>query len=732
MTILSALKPIARATSLALLVGAALSGLALSGAALAKRSAPIALEPSLAQQQAAIWSSRLLPRMHYRAVPLDDAMSAEIYKRMIESYDSEHWFFTANDIKSFDKYKFALDDAINEQELAAPFEIFKLYRQRVQERTAFARNLVKKPFDYTVNERYEFDREKAAWATSSKELDDLWRKRIKNDALRLTLAGKPQAEITKTLDKRYGEFLTRVDELDGDDVFSIFLNAYASSIEPHTNYLSPRASENFDMQMRLSLEGIGAMLQRDGDYTTIASVVKGGPADRQGELKDFDRVVSVGQGESGETTDVVGWRVDDVVELIRGKRNTVVRLEVLGADQSVASKTHIIKITRDKVKLEEQAAKKRVIDYVDGGKTHRIGVIELPGFYLDFAARAKGDPDYRSSTRDVSVLIDELKKENVEALLIDLRDNGGGSLSEATELTGLFIDQGPVVQVRNSQDRVDVYDDPNAGVLWKGPMAVMVNRASASASEIFAAAIQDYGRGLILGETTFGKGTVQQIIELDRVSNTKNGPLGELKMTIQQFFRINGGSTQHKGVVPDIAFPTTIDPKEFGESSYDNALPYTEIPAAKYVGTAPMKRADIATLALRFKTRAATDVEYGFLLEDLAERDKNRLEKSVSLLLSERKTERDTLETKRLARLKARQALGDVKAAEKTGELDDGLDATERRLAERKKREDADDEDRNDPYLNQAARIIGDIVGMANPKTRAAIVAQSASAGRSR
>jgi carboxyl-terminal processing protease len=537
----------------------------------------------------------------------------------------------------------------------------------------------------------------------------------------LTLAGKKQGDITTTLDKRYAEFLTRIDELDGDDVFSIFLNAYSTSIEPHTNYLSPRASENFNMQMRLSLEGIGALLQRDGDYTTIASVVKGGPADRQGDLKDFDRVVAVSQGEKGEFVDVIGWRVDDVVELIRGKRNTIVRLEVLGADQSPSDTTRVIQITRDKVKLEEQAAKKRVVEFAENGKTRRIGVIELPAFYLDFAARAKGDVDYRSSTRDVATLINELKNAKVDGLLIDLRNNGGGSLSEATELTGLFIDQGPVVQVRNSQGRIEVYDDPNAGVLWNGPMAVMVNRSSASASEIFAAAIQDYQRGLILGETTFGKGTVQQIVELDRVANAKSGPLGELKMTIQQFFRVNGGSTQHKGVVPDIAFPNIINPKEFGESSYDNALPYTEIPAARYVRTSATGSLNVTALAQRFKARSSIDPEYKFLLEDLAERDKAQGEKSVSLLLSDRKLERQQDEAKRLARLKAREALGDTKAAKKAGELDDGLDGNERRLAQRKREED-EDEDRADPYLDQAARILGDVISFSDPKLRTALL----------
>jgi carboxyl-terminal processing protease len=704
-----------------IIVAALILGLSQAGHSLKKE--PAKLEPTIGQQQAAVWSARLLPRMHYRAVPLDDAMSAEIYKRLLDSYDSERWFFTQADVQSFEHLKLKLDDAITEQNLEPAFEVFKLYKKRVEERTAYARSLVKKPFDYTVKERYVYDREDAPFAKNTAELDDLWRKRIKNDALRLTLAGKKQTEIASTLDKRYMEFQTRVSDLDGDDVFSIFMNAYSLSIEPHTNYLSPAASENFEMQMRLSLEGIGAMLQRDGDYTMIASVVKGGPADQQGELKEFDKVVAVSQGEKGEFVDVVGWRVDDVVKLIRGKGGTIVRLEVFSADQSASDKTHIVQIKRDKVKLEEQAAKKRVIEYSEAGRTRKIGVINLPAFYLDFAARARGEPDYRSSTRDVATLVNQLKLEKVDAIMIDLRDNGGGSLSEATELTGLFIDQGPVVQVRNSQGRIEVYDDPNSGALWTGPMAVMINRSSASASEIFAAAIQDYNRGLILGENTFGKGTVQQIVELDRVANARSGPLGELKMTIQQFFRVNGGSTQHRGVAPDIAFPNVIDPKEFGESSYDNALPYTEIAAAKYMRTSHTKGLDLAALKRRFEARANSDQEYKFLLEDIAERDKAQNETSVSLLLTERKTERDTAEAKRIARLKARQTAGVADAEKRTGKLDDGLDANERRIAERRSsREDEDEKDRNDPYLGQAVRILGDVVGLTDPKTRTAML----------
>lgn len=694
--------------------------------ATAKTTPParVAMTPSENQAQAALWSARMLRSMHYRSVALDDALSQEIFKRMLESMDGEHWFFTQADVAEFAKYKVQLDDAIQGQTLEAPFVIFNRYLQRVKERTAYAQGLLKKPFDYTAKERFYFDREKAAWAKDTAELNNLWRLRVKNDALRLSLAGKDQAYIAKTLGKRYDEFQRRVLELDGDDVFSMFMNAYALSIEPHTSYLSPRASENFNMNMRLSLDGIGALLQRDGDYTLISSLVKGGPAQRGGELKEFDRVIAVGQGDSGEMVDVVGWRVDDVVDLIRGKRGTTVRLEVLGADDSVAAKPRLIKIVRDKVKLEEQAAKKSVIEYTEAGRKHRVGVINLPAFYIDFQARARGDADYRSSTRDVSKLINELKAEKVDALLIDLRNNGGGSLSEAAELTGLFIDQGPVVQVRNPRGRVEIYEDPNRGVLWSGPLAVMTNRGSASASEIFAGAIQDYKRGLILGETTFGKGTVQQIVELDRIGNKPAGSLGELKMTIQQFFRVSGGSTQHKGVVPDIAFPETIDFAEFGESSYENALPYTEVPVAEFKAWPGVSGADIALIAKRFEARAPSDQEYRFLVEDLAERKRLQAEKSVSLLLSERQAERIEQETKRKQRLAARKAVGDAKAEEKSDTIDDGLDFNERRLETRKANERNDEIDLDDPYLKQAVRIVGDVVALSDKKLRAALMAE--------
>jgi len=707
----------------AILSAVLLSSVAFQSLALAKSSPPakVAMTASENQQQAAIWVSRFLTRMHYKTTPLDDAMSQQILKRYLDTLDGEHWFFTQADIAGFQSYSTTLDDAISEQKLSAPYDMYAVYRKRVGERTAHARALLNVPFDFTVAEDYVYDREDASWAKDAAELNEIWRKRVKNDVLRLKIAGKTDAAIRETLDKRYKEFQTRIDDIDGDDVFSMFLNAYSTSVEPHTNYLSPRASENFSMQMRLSLDGIGAMLQRDGDYVTIASLVKGGPAQRQGELQEFDRVVSVAQGDKGDLVDVVGWRVDDVVDLIRGKAATIVRLEVLPGDASAAAKTRVIRIVRGKVKLEEQAAKKRVLPVVENGVTRKIGVIELPAFYIDFAARARGDAEYRSSTRDVANLIGELKREKVDAIVMDLRNNGGGSLSEAAELTGLFIDTGPVVQVRDSRGKIEVYDDPNRGIVWNGQFGVIINRASASASEIFAGAIQDYGRGIILGETSFGKGTVQNLVDLDRIAGMPANSLGELKMTVQQFFRVSGSSTQHKGVVPDLNFPATIAMDEFGESSYDNALPYTQVPAAPFKRYGSGLGATLPILKARFEARSNKDQEFRFLLEDLAQREKMRKETTVSLVLADRKTERDELEAKRIARVKTREALGDKLAADKSAELDDGLDGAERLRAIREREKRAEALDQPDTMLIQAAAIMSDIVGLTDPKLRTAI-----------
>jgi len=726
---------------------------ALIGSAAAKTTpevsaSSVVLKPTVDQTEAALWAMRFLSRFHYKPVPLDDAMSEKIFDGYLDGLDGEHLFFTQADIDRFAPARSKLDDAIFERDLSVPFAIFSLYQQRVAERLAYSRELLDSPFDFTVDEAYEYDRAKVPWAATSAELDDLWRKRVKNDWLRLKLAGKADKDIRDTLDKRYTNYLGRIRQLNSEDVFQTFMNAYAMAIEPHTNYLGPRASANFDIAMKLSLEGIGAVLQRQEDYTAIREIIPGGPAAISGRIKAGDRVVGVGQGASGPITDVIGWRLDDVVEKIRGPKGTVVRLEILPEEAGLDGKHEVLVLTRNKVNVEEQAAKKSVIEVKNGDTTRKVGVITLPTFYQDFEARRRGDANYRSATRDVERLIGELRADNVDALLVDLRNNGGGSLDEATDLTGLFIDTGPVVQIRDAGGRVEEKADQRAGTSWDGPLGVLVNRASASASEIFAAAIQDYGRGIVLGEPTFGKGTVQNLLSMDQMARNEKPTYGDLKMTVQQFFRIDGGSTQLRGVTPDIAFPSSIGSADYGESSYDNALPWTSIPRADYKPVANLKPA-IPLLATRHDARVAANQEWSNLLTDIADAKKLREEKSISLNKSVRIKERDEQEAKR----KAREALAGtafppmdpatasrekirsdgepVKPAEVDPEadalqlagaapdIDDGLQADERSIQSDLKREQQR-KARPDVFLSEAANIVADGVDLLHTETRIA------------
>jgi carboxyl-terminal processing protease len=565
--------------------------------------------------------------------------------------------------------------------------------------------------DFTIDESYAYDRSETQWAESQAALDEFWRQRVKNDYLRLRLAGKEDEAIVETLDDRYENLDRRISELNSDDIFQFFMNAFAQSIEPHTAYMSPRSSENFEISMRLSLEGIGALLGRENEYTSIARVVPGGPADKDGRLKAGDRVTAVGQGYEGKMVDVVGWRVDDVVEKIRGAKHTVVRLEVLSEDTAIDGPTQIIEIVRDEVKLEEQAAKSRIIEVPgEGDEVVKVGVIDLPVFYLDFSGRARNLPDYRSSTRDVRKLIDEMKAEGVQGLVVDLRNNGGGSLLEATTLTGLFIDEGPVVQVRNSSGRVSTEEDTDPGMAWEGPLAVLVNRYSASASEIFAAAIQDYGRGLVIGETTFGKGTVQNLVDLDDYApSSDTGKMGQLKITMAQFFRVNGGSTQNRGVEPDIQFPSAGDPEEYGERSLENALPWTSITSANFEREGNLDRM-VAVADFRYQDRIEENQEFGWLLSDVEEYNLNKDKKEISLLETKRREELDEDEAKRKARKAARESNGplleDTDALAEVGEPieatvdEDDEDATE----------DDEEDDRPDLLLRESARIVVDMI----------------------
>ena len=687
------------------------ASLATAGSATTQSTEQVMFKPSLDQRLRSNLATKFLANWHYKDTRLDDELSVMIFDRYLDLLDPNYSFFLAADIETFQPYRLHLDEALQHSDPSPAYDIFNVYVDRVHERVKFARAQLEQPMDFTVDENYPWDRSETKWAGSEEELNEFWRLRVKNDYLRLRLAGKEDEAIIETLDDRYKNLDRRISELNSDDIFQFFMNAFAQSIEPHTAYMSPRSSENFEISMKLSLEGIGALLGRENEYTSIARVVTGGPADKDGRLKAGHRVTAVGQGQDGKMVDVIGWRVDDVVDLIRGPKHTVVRLEVFHEDTGFDGPTEIIDIVRDEVKLEEQAAKSRIIEVPgEGEEMVKVGVIDLPVFYLDFSGRAKNLPDYRSSTRDVRRLINEMKAEGIKGLLIDLRDNGGGSLLEATTLTGLFIDEGPVVQVKNSSGRISTEEDTDPGMAWDGPMAVLVNRYSASASEIFAAAIQDYGRGLIIGETTFGKGTVQNLVDLDDYAPSgENGKMGQLKITMAQFFRVDGGSTQNRGVEPDIKFPSAGDPEDYGERSLDNALPWTSIPSADYKREGEMGQM-MAVADFRYRGRIGDDQEFGWLLADVDEFNENKDKKEISLLESVRREELDKDKAKREARkaalgengplLEDSDALADA-GVPPEATVDDTDEADS---------EEHEDDDRPDLLLRESARIVGDMV----------------------
>ncbi len=670
-------------------------------------------------------------RYAYRPRALDAETSQDVFKRYLESLDGGKQFFTQADITRFEPFKAGIADAIRGGELDPAFEIFAVYRQRVEQRIGYARQLLKQEPDFSRDEAFAYDRKDVAWAASDAELNELWRKSVKNDWLRLKLAGKPAAEIRKTLDKRYATLLKSVGELKGEDVFSFFLNSYTSAVDPHTDYFTPRTAENFNQAMSLSLEGIGAQLQRQDDMVVIREIIAGGPAALDGTLKPGDRIVGVGQGKSGPVEDVIGWRIDDVVAKIRGKKDTQVRLEFIPAEEGVDGKHHHVTLTRQKVRLAEQAAKGETMTLpgAAGEPERRIGIIKLPTFYQDFEGRRRNATDYASATRDVAKLLAGFKADKLDGVVLDLRNNGGGSLDEAIELTGLFIEQGPVVQVRESGGRVTVNSDRNQDVAWDGPLAVLINRGSASASEIFAGAIQDYGRGLVIGETTFGKGTVQNIVDLDRWPASEKQRFGQVKLTIAQFFRVSGSSTQHKGVVPDLAFPASVDASEFGESTYDNALPWTRIaavPHTRYGNFAPL----LPKLETRHKSRVAEDVEFKWWNEDVQQFRAEAAKKAVSLNEAERRAERERQEKQRKERQEIRKQLG-LALDPLAEDSDDGLTGNERDIVKDAAREKAA-EKRPDPLLRESAAILADAVNLleADRPLSAQVLPQSTGVGR--
>ncbi len=614
-----------------------LAALTTAAALATPQPVPLAeLFPAAGQTKSAIVINKVLERYHYRKVNLDEAFAAQIFEKYLEALDPGRAFFQAHDIDRFNTGARRLADDLRQGNLAIAFDVFRVYRMRVDERVAQALKLLQERFDFSRPQSYVFEPADKKWCTSSAEIDALWRKRVMNDFLILRLADKPDAEIRERLQKRYEGLARRIHQFNGADVFQTFMNAYTQAIEPHTSFMSPETSENFDISMKLSLEGIGAVLRGDNEYTIVQSTVPGGPARESGQIHTGDQIVGVAQGLDGAMEDVVGWRLEDVVDKVRGPKGSVVRLQLLSKTPGTTSRAREVTLVRNQIKLEDQAAKSTVIEQRLNDVTHKVGVLEIPTFYRDFDAENAGTRDFRSTTRDVRRLLADLTAQGVEGILIDLRGNGGGSLAEATSLTGLFIDTGPVVQVKDAFGKIEVEADTDAGVAYAGPLAVLVDRDSASASEIFAAAIQDYGRGLIIGEPTFGKGTVQTLIDLNRYVPGEHNDLGRLRLTMAQFFRIDGGSTQLNGVTPDIRFPSASYLNQHGERSLDNALPWTRIKPATY-------RASILNhveqLARQSAARIATDIGFNMLTERSKMLRDLDAQKEVSLRETDRRAE---------------------------------------------------------------------------------------------
>ncbi|ELT48626.1 carboxyl-terminal processing protease [Ochrobactrum sp. RH1CCR137] len=665
---------------------------------------PAILKPSPEQVQAAHLTAEFLTRFHYRPIPLDDALSVRIMNRFIDSLDPDRLIFLQADVDKFLTGSKEIDDAIDRQDLTIPFSIFNVYQMRIIERMTFARGLLKQNFDFSKQEEFSIVRDKEPWPRSNAESDDLWRKRVKNDWLRLKLVGKDDATIRKTLDKRYENSIERTYKYKSDDAFQSFMAAYTTSVDPHTDYFGVKASAEFDISMKLSLVGIGAVLQERDDYTTIRELVAGGPAQSSGKLAVGDRIIGVGQGKDGPIKEVIGMRLDEVVQMIRGDKGSVVRLDILPADAGADGKHHVITLVRDKISLDKQAAKKTILPVKDGDVTRKIGVITLPAFYEDIQARRKGDKNYKSASRDVAKLIAELKQDKVDGVLVDLRNNGGGSLSEAIDLTGLFVGKGPVVQQRNANGEVKVESDNLPTPAWKGPLGVLINRGSASASEIFAAAIQDYGRGVVIGEPSFGKGTVQTVVDLDEVANNPKPEYGELKFTVAQFFRVDGGTTQLRGVTPDISLPGLFDLKLVGESSFDNALPWSQVSAAKYKASDDIK-ALLPKLQNLHDERVQKSREFQDFVEDVATLKAQREKKVISLNETVRRNEMTAQENRAKARGKSNDGID--------AQIDDGLQSNERSLsadlAIEKSRKNA-----TDVLQNEAAAIVTDLAILQN------------------
>ncbi len=639
--------------------------------------------------------STVLSRYHYKDVQLDDSLSSIVYDKYIAALDFGKNYLLASDLEKFEEYRYKLDDELNEGNILPFYEIFNLYKDRMQERVDFIDTILAAGFDYTIDEEFHANRENADWADTYNDLNELWRKRIKNDALSLKMNGKDWEEITKNLSKRYENYERLLSQYNSEDVFQLAMNSYSSAIDPHTNYFSPISSENFNIEMSLSLEGIGARLMSENGYTKIVEIIPGGPAFKSKVLQADDRIVAVAQGEDGEFVDVVGWRITDVVQLIRGPKESIVRLQVLPAEGGLDATQIEISLVRDKIKLEDQAAKSEILKITNDGLPYKVGVITIPKFYTDFEGQRNGEKDYKSTSRDVKKLLEELNTENVDAVIIDLRNNGGGSLTEAVEVAGLFIEQGPVVQVRDMDNNVDIVKDPDPDIIYSGPVTVIVNRFSASASEIFAGAMQNYGRGIVIGEQTYGKGTVQNLLDLNRLASHRKDKLGQVKITIAKYYRIDGGSTQNLGVIPDIKFPSYVNPEEFGESSEPNALKWDQIDAAEYKMFGDLSEI-IPRLSKISDERTNNNPEFDYFKDDILEYKEAVQKNSLSLNEEVRLKEKEEKEEKEFQRENERRKIKGLKLLEK-GETPP-----------------EDEEDDSDIFLTETALIITDMIRLSS------------------
>jgi carboxyl-terminal processing protease len=640
------------------------------------------LEPDEQQSIVCKKIAELITNYNYKKVELNDSISAIVYDRYIKSLDENHSYFLASDIKDFEKYKTVLDDDIKAGNLNDAFYIFNVFQKRYIEHVNYSLARLNKSFDFDKKESFVYDRDKLPWPANQTEMDDMWGQRVKYDLLNLKIANADMAKNKEVLKKRYENLLSQANKLSNQDVFQYFMDAFTEAIDPHTNYFNPSNAANFNIEMSRQLEGIGASLLVENEYVTIKSIVPGGPADKSKQISIDDRIVGVAQGKEGEFQNVVGWRVENAIAIIRGTKGTTVKLEILPAGASAGSKPKVVEMVREKIILKDQSAKKEIRNYNSNGKAVKIGVISIPAFYIDYNDYKAGNPNYKSTTHDVKLLLDSLKQENVDGVVIDLRENGGGSLMEAIELTGLFIKSGPVVQVRDTKDQVDVEKDEDPSVTYSGPLGVLVDRFSASASEIFSGAIQDYGRGLILGTQTYGKGSVQNAIDLDRilgspirdkikdlagnvvgtkkmkVSTGSQSTYGQLNLTIAKFYRISGNSTQHKGVMPDIQFPSLIPLDKYGEDTEPSAMPFDVIEKSDFTKAGDFT-AVLPQLKKMHEQRMATSDSYKYMLEDIADFKKHNTEGSVTLNEADLKKERDADEQKALERNNLRRvALG--------------------------------------------------------------------------